>query len=390
MNSIRLFASGLVIAVGVVVPTLAHGQQTGSPSGLAAERSLPSRYEYVVQDMLKFCEPAKGFWVDLGSGRGQVAIPLIEKTGNPVVMVDPDAEAMSAGLQAAREKGLQDRLSAVVGIAEALPLPGNSVDLLVSRGSIFFWEDPVKGLQEVYRVLRPGCRAYIGGGAGSGYPPEATAALIEGRKKRLEGEDAEKWKRFVALRRPEQMRQWAEDAGLPEFQVLGLGAISADDQRVGQGVWLLFEKQPEISLQKAQDSISVTRQADSVIYSVHSVSGIGGATLRSPNRWPSKVVLRLYLRGLESLTVSNGQVELCASVASHSWNPTRLSIRRDEDEEPVEQDDVVWTKIGIFDSDGNAIVGLPEEGGYFELVLPAVLLEGQPKSLTVQWIDFYR
>jgi SAM-dependent methyltransferase len=385
-----LFASGLVIAAGVVSSTLAHGQQIGSPAGLAAERSLPSRHEYVVQDMLKFCEPARGFWVDLGAGEGQVASPLIEKTGNPVVMVDPDAEAMSIGLQAAREKELQDRLSAVVGVAEALPFPDNSVDLLVSRGSIFFWEDPVKGLQEVHRVLRPGCRAYIGGGAGSGYPPEATVALIEERKKRLEGVEAEKWKRFVELRRPEQMRQWAEDAGLPEFQVLGLGAVSADDQRVGQGVWLLFEKQPEISLQKERDSVSVTRQDDSVIYSVHSVSGIGGATLRWWNRWPSKVVLRLYLRGLESLTVSNGQVELRASVASHSGNPTQLSIRRDEGESPVEQDATASTKIGVFDSDGNAIAGLPEEGGYFELVLPAVLLEGQPKSLTVQWIDFYR
>ncbi|MCU0963196.1 MAG: hypothetical protein MUF48_24145, partial [Pirellulaceae bacterium] len=64
------------------------------------------------------------------------------------------------------------------------------------------------------------------------------------RKAQLEGDDAEKWQRFVALRRPEQMRQWAQAAGLQGFEVLGSGALSADDPRVGQGVWLLFRKQP--------------------------------------------------------------------------------------------------------------------------------------------------
>lgn len=230
---------------------LAPAQKPESPGGLRAEQALPSRYPYVVQDVLKWCKPAKGFWVDLGAGRGQVALPLIEATGNPVVMLDPDKEAMAQGLAAAREKGFADRLFAVAGTAEALPFPDDSVDLVVSRGSIFFWDDPVKGLREVHRVLRPGGKAYIGGGAGSGYPREATEKLIEGRKARLHGEEAEKWKRFVELRRPEQMKKWAEDAGLRDFEVLGKGAISAGDARVGQGVWLLFEKKPTAAAKQA-------------------------------------------------------------------------------------------------------------------------------------------
>ena len=39
------------------------------------------------------------------------------------------------------------------------------------------------------------------------------------------------------------MKEWATQAGLRAFRVLGQGAISADDDNVGQGVWLLFEKQ---------------------------------------------------------------------------------------------------------------------------------------------------
>ena len=137
---------------------------------------------------------------------------------------------------------MENRLSAVVGSAESLPFPDNTVDLVVSRGSIFFWNDPVKGLREVQRVLRTGGKAYIGGGAGSGYPKWAVDKLIQERKEKMQGDEADKWKRFVELRRPEQMKDWATQAGLQAFRVLGQGAISADDENVGQGVWLLFEK----------------------------------------------------------------------------------------------------------------------------------------------------
>ncbi len=240
MTRSLVWAALLTAAVPAAV-----AQESGSRKGLEGEAKLSDRYVYVVKDILKYCRPQKGFWIDVGAGKGQLTIPLIEETGNPVIMLDPDAEAMSKGLRLARDKGLENRLSAVVGVAEDMPFPDQSVDLLVSRGSIFFWDDPVKGLQEAYRVLRPGAKAYIGGGAGSGFPKQAAEKLIQSRKSKMEGEEAQKWKRFVELRRPEQMQKWAEDAGLTEFKVMGKGAISADDPRVGQGVWLLFEKKRE-------------------------------------------------------------------------------------------------------------------------------------------------
>jgi len=241
----RTLAAFIGIATLAAGPCAGWAQQSAAAKDIKSERPLPSRYPYVVKDVLAFCTPTKGFWVDLGAGKGQVAIPLIEATGNPVVMLDPDEEAMAEGLKIAREKKLEDRLSAVVGRAEAMPFPDNTVDLVVSRGSIFFWDDPVKGLNEVHRVLRPGGKAYIGGGAGSGYPKWAAEKLIQQRKERLHGDDAEKWKRFVQIRRPEQMKQWARDAALHEFEVMGKGAISIEDERTGQGVWLLFEKKSQ-------------------------------------------------------------------------------------------------------------------------------------------------
>lgn len=242
MFRFRVFIASAIVGLALAGLARPAEQRSAPASGLSREQSLPSRYPYVVEDALRHCKPNKGFWVDLGSGKGQVAIPLIEATGNPVVMLEPDAAAMSEGLRQAREKGLEDHLMAVVGVAEKMPFPDGSVDLVISRGSIFFWDDPAAGLREVARVLRPGGKAYIGGGAGSGYPKSAADELIEGRQSRLHGEEAEKWQRFVELRRPEQMQKWAEAAGLKDFTVMGKGAISAEDPRVGQGVWLLYEK----------------------------------------------------------------------------------------------------------------------------------------------------
>lgn len=234
------------VLVGVVTFATSQlslfAQQSGAPKDIKSEQSLPDRYPYVVKDILEYCQPEKGFWIDLGAGEGQVAIPLIEATGNPVIMLDPNFEAMSKGMETARQMGLGDRLFAVEGVAEDLPFPDSSVDLVISRGAIFFFDDPVKGLQEVYRVLRPGGKAYIGGGAGSGYPKEAVERLIQDRKDKMNGDEAEKWKPFVEYRRPEQMKNWARDAKLTDFEVMGKGAISAEDARVGQGVWLLFAK----------------------------------------------------------------------------------------------------------------------------------------------------
>jgi ubiquinone/menaquinone biosynthesis C-methylase UbiE len=239
-NSLIVFLGSAILCS--YVPASAFGQKGGAPKNISSERKLPSRYPFVVKDALKYCDPSPGFWIDLGAGKGQVAIPLIEATRNPVMMIDPDREAMAKGLQSAREKEFPSKLTAVVGVAESLPLLDDSVDFLISRGSIFFWDDPVKGLREVRRVLRPGSAAYIGGGAGSGYPAWATEKLIASRKAKMDGEEAEKWQEFIELRRPEQMKEWAEKAGLANYRIMGQGAISAEDERVGQGVWIIIRK----------------------------------------------------------------------------------------------------------------------------------------------------
>ena len=234
----------VIMFVGLIVPTSQlYAQDVQRPARVTGNTPLPDRYPYVVKDILKYCEPKKGFWIDLGAGKGQVAIPLIEATGNPVTMLDPNEEAMSQGLEIARKKGFGDRLFAIEGVAEDMPFPDNSVDLVVSHGSIFFWDNQVKGLQEIYRVLRPGGRAMIGGGAGSTYPQWAAEEFIRRRQESFKKAGPEKKIRFMKVRTPETFRRWAEEARLPRFEIIGKGAFSLEDPKAGLGIWLLFAKE---------------------------------------------------------------------------------------------------------------------------------------------------
>jgi ubiquinone/menaquinone biosynthesis C-methylase UbiE len=171
-----------------------------------------------------------------------LALAVAEDPSAPastLVLLDPDAEALSQGLQNARAKGLAHRVVAVVGKAEKLPLPDRSVDLVVSRGSIFFWDDPAKGIAEVYRVLRPRGEAMIGGGRGKHYPEWAGRQFSRRRHGKMDP-NSESTKRFRRLRSPDTFRQWAEKAELPEFEVVGQGGLPPDDPRAGKGIWLRF------------------------------------------------------------------------------------------------------------------------------------------------------
>jgi ubiquinone/menaquinone biosynthesis C-methylase UbiE len=146
--------------------------------------SLPDYYETVGEDVISFCGSSAGrVWVDLGSGPGGLGLALLEKLPEiTMVLMDPDGEVLCRALDSARERGLSARAVAVVGSAESIALPDESVDAVVSRGSFYFWQDRAQGLREIWRILRPGGRAMIGGGLGGGYPQWARHEFIRRRR----------------------------------------------------------------------------------------------------------------------------------------------------------------------------------------------------------------
>ena len=149
------------------------------------------------------------------------------------------------------------------------------------------------------------------------------------------------------------------------------------------------ETQFKITTKRDKDKVEVTVKNDKAVISVRSPFGISQAVIeRADGNWSDIVMLRLHLKGLEHIKVSNGKVTLEAAVSSQDGN---VRIWKDgKENSPLDAKSPYWTEIRMFNDDGKSVKTIPLHDGYFENQLPTALFEDNPKSITVDWIDFYR
>jgi ubiquinone/menaquinone biosynthesis C-methylase UbiE len=124
-------------------------------------------YPLIAHQIIEHTGIYTGHCIDVGGGPGMLGISIAEITNLNIIIYDLLPECIEEARRNVVERNLLHRISTKQGKAEKMDFPDNSIDLIISRGSIFFWEDQKKGILEIYRILRPGGWAYIGGGMGS-------------------------------------------------------------------------------------------------------------------------------------------------------------------------------------------------------------------------------
>jgi ubiquinone/menaquinone biosynthesis C-methylase UbiE len=101
--------------------------------------------------------------LDVGCGTGDVAIPSKIRAGKEgkVYGIDPAPEMIAVARSKAEHKHLD--IDFRVSVVEALPFPDNSMDVVTSSLMMHHLPDDLKvrGLAEIYRVLKPGGRVLI-------------------------------------------------------------------------------------------------------------------------------------------------------------------------------------------------------------------------------------
>jgi SAM-dependent methyltransferase len=188
--STYLFAGFIMTLALFVAHAFGAQQQAGQDDG-TSRKMRASRYDetargvnapiyaYYAEQIKKKTSITKGLCVDAGSGGGYLGLALAKITGLDFVFLDISPQALEKAKEHIVEDGLQQRARTLLADVHNIPLEDGSVDLVISRGSLPFWKDPVQAFKEIDRILAPGGQAYVGGGRGT---PEIREQIAARRK----------------------------------------------------------------------------------------------------------------------------------------------------------------------------------------------------------------
>jgi len=97
--------------------------------------------------------------LDVGTGTGLLVFGALDRLGpeGSVIALDISVDCLDELRSACDDP----RVSYLVGDAEVLPLPNESVDVVTTRSVLIYVREKVEAVRELFRVLRPGGRVSI-------------------------------------------------------------------------------------------------------------------------------------------------------------------------------------------------------------------------------------
>lgn len=185
-------------------------------------------YPVIAAQILEATGIGQGTCLDIGCGGGYLGLALAQKSELEVILFDEQAEMLAIAQRNIDAAGLESRVRTLRGNVQAIPLADGSVDLAVSRGSIYFWEDQPQALREIYRVLAPGGCSYIGGGFGSSELKRQIDIEMTSR----DPEWPVKLGQRQARNNPDRYREIMRQAEITDYQLLQADA----------GLWIMISK----------------------------------------------------------------------------------------------------------------------------------------------------
>jgi len=162
----------------------------------------------------------KGNCIDVGSGIGWLGLELAVLTDMTVHLVDVIPERLRRASENATEMKIKARVHIERADAERMPFQDNCADLIVCRGSVFFWKKPAEGFKEVYRILKPGRVAFMGGAIGRYMPKREREDLIASIKEEVRKLGPEREREWWAKRSPQWFKKWLIAAGIKQFKLI--------------------------------------------------------------------------------------------------------------------------------------------------------------------------
>lgn len=93
--------------------------------------------------------------LDIATGTGDLAVALTQTSAQRIVGLDISPGMLALGKEKVDKKGLQNTVEMVLGDSEDLAFEDNTFDLATVAFGVRNFENLEKGLEEIFRVLKP-------------------------------------------------------------------------------------------------------------------------------------------------------------------------------------------------------------------------------------------
>lgn len=135
-------------------------------------------YPYLITDLKNYYNDSfdKKTILEIGTGPGHIIEELLKENFSKVIGIDISLDML---LRAKKRNYNNSNLFLINAKAEKIPLFDSSIDIVISRGSVFFWKDLDAAFKEIYRILKPNGFLLIGGGYGISTPESIISDIHE-------------------------------------------------------------------------------------------------------------------------------------------------------------------------------------------------------------------
>ena len=123
--------------------------------------SLGIHHRWRKKAVSNFINDKPSLVLDIATGTGDFAIEALNAKPGKVIGVDISEGMLKFGKQKINKLNLQDKIELKVGDAENLDFIDNSVDVITVGFGVRNYENLEKGLQNMFRVLKPGGKLVI-------------------------------------------------------------------------------------------------------------------------------------------------------------------------------------------------------------------------------------
>lgn len=239
MNENTIFPKRPISTGWIVVLIFFFCTSSNEPDSIAvrfdrlAREAFTEVYPSLADQILSDYDIREGVCLDLGCGPGYLGIEIAKRSNLRIIGVDIDPDAVEIANHNIRRENLNNCMTIEYGDVHQLRFADGTADLIVSRGSFLFWENIAQAFSEIYRVLKPGGVAFIGGGMGRAITPEQKEAI------KLKVEQAGLMDRCKRMITPIMMQETLESLSIQNYKIMGDGP---GDSGCKCGMWIEIRK----------------------------------------------------------------------------------------------------------------------------------------------------